>query len=326
MSVNLTNCADCTSQSYSSPPIFIPDIYFPLPNITTLHLLKLSTTHATALQTATATAMKPFDFLTSCTSCLPPLTITRQHKPHTEKPHHENSNTNPATSTITMASSKIIPFQIPHGFLEPHETRPIYQLPLLPDMRSARTLGGILRLDRKRKEREKRAIIAIASGQVSNFYSWGGSWRDGGGTFGLAAVGEKIISQVLEEILEERGQELSSVEKETIKETFLTVNQTHYFAVIYHMEQHIHHYGQWATVTPRDLADVFRGYIGGLSSAKEIGVDGIFRWLHKLLDDIVTKEIKYRVWKGKCDKVVNRRGVPGTVVRKGKGKQKENVK
>ncbi|KAK6336274.1 hypothetical protein TWF696_001836 [Orbilia brochopaga] len=271
--------------------------------------------------------MKPTALLSSCT-CLPSLITKRRHKPSTATPSTTEKPT--ANPTITMSTSNVVAFAIPVGHLEPAESRPMYHLPPLPNLRSGKTMRNILRIDKRRKEREKRAAVANAgAGHANSGFMNTGGWRDNGGSFGLAAVGERVIEEAVGEILEESaGQKLSFDEKETIKQSFLTENQAQYLAMCYRMEQHIHHYGDWATISTQDLADVFRGYIGALAAENELGVAGVSRWLHKLLEPIIVEQVEYRIWKGECERVVERRGAPAGVTNmtstwKGKGKENE---
>ncbi|KAK6504269.1 hypothetical protein TWF506_002471 [Arthrobotrys conoides] len=208
---------------------------------------------------------------------------------------------NPSNDKATMNSNNIVPLDVPVGHLEPFETRPVVKLPALPDIKNRKILREILKVDKKMREK--------AEGHSPN--KNGAFGESSGSRFKKAfskskaeepsyiRTGIMIMDEVLEDIISSKGTDLEYNIQEEIKQSFLTDNQAHYFAICYRMEQHIHHYGDWGAVTTKELADVFRGYIGALSSESEIGLKGAHVWLHKLLDKVVINEIEYASWTGK---------------------------
>ncbi|KAF3919644.1 hypothetical protein ABW20_dc0105008 [Dactylellina cionopaga] len=198
-----------------------------------------------------------------------------------------------------MSSSNIIPFQVPTGHLEPNDPRPLYTIPPLPDIKNSRAMRAALKIRKKKRER------SISPETDSNGDTGGNGEgvattilaNSNEGRRSFAIRGEIVIAEVIEDILISRGNDLTAEDREVIKESFTTDNQAHYFAICYKMEQHVHHYGDWGTITTRDLAEVFRGYIGVLSAENELGLRGVWRFLHKLLDAVVLNEIGYAEWK-----------------------------
>ncbi|RVD82591.1 uncharacterized protein DFL_007013 [Arthrobotrys flagrans] len=191
---------------------------------------------------------------------------------------------NRSNDRATMNSNNIVPLDVPIGHLEPFETRPVVKLPAFPDIKNRKVLREVLKVDKKMRENTE--------GQFQN-------------TSGAATAGESSGSRFKKVFSKSKGEEPSyartgvMIMDEQIKQSFLTDNQAHYFAICYRMEQHIHHYGDWGVVTTKELADVFRGYIGALSSESEIGLKGAHDWLHKLLGKAVINEIEYASWTAK---------------------------
>ncbi|KAK6532858.1 hypothetical protein TWF281_007031 [Arthrobotrys megalospora] len=218
---------------------------------------------------------------------------------------------NPSNKKATMNSNNIIPLEVPVGHLEPFETRPVVKLPALPDIKNRKVLREVLKIDKKMREK--------GEGNSQNNNS-GGVGETSGSRFKKAfskskgdepsyvSTGVMIMGDVLEDIIASKGTEVDIETQTKIKQSFLTDNQAHYFAICYRMEQHIHHYGDWGTITTKELADVFRGYIGALSSENEIGLKGVHVWLHKLVEKAVVNEIEYAAWLGK-----HTRNATGTV-------------
>ncbi|KAF3288540.1 hypothetical protein TWF970_005604 [Orbilia oligospora] len=205
---------------------------------------------------------------------------------------------NPNNDGATMNSNNIVPLDVPIGHLEPFETRPVVKLPALPDIKNRKVLREILKVDKKMRDK--------VEGHSPN---QNGVFNDSSGSRFMKAflkskleepsyarTGVIIMDEVLEDIIGSKGADLEYNLQEQIKQSFLTDNQAHYFAICYRMEQHIHHYGDWGAVTTKELADVFRGYIGALSSENEIGLKGVHIWLHKLLGKAVINEIEYASW------------------------------
>ncbi|KAK6505661.1 hypothetical protein TWF481_007552 [Arthrobotrys musiformis] len=210
---------------------------------------------------------------------------------------------NPTNNKATMNSTNIVPLDVPIGHLEPFETRPVVKLPVLPDIRNRKVLREILKVDKRMRDKSEShsqaANGATAVGETSGSRFKKAFSKSKGEEPSYIRMGVAIMDEVLEDIICSKGMDLEYNVQEQIKQSFLTDNQAHYFAICYRMEQHIHHYGDWGAVTTKELADVFRGYIGALSSESEIGLKVAHAWLHKLLGKAVINEIEYASWTGK---------------------------
>ncbi|KAK6335937.1 hypothetical protein TWF730_003313 [Orbilia blumenaviensis] len=205
---------------------------------------------------------------------------------------------NPINTKATMNASNIIPLEIPIGHLEPFETRPVVKLPVLPDIKNKKVLKEILKVDKKMRDKvegsSQNGTSPVGESTGSRFKK--AFSKPKGDEPSYARTGIIIIGEVVGDIIGSKGASLDQDKQEEIKQSFLTDNQAHYLAICYRMEQHIHSYGDWGEITTRELADVFRGYIGALSSENEIGLKGIHVWLHKLLEKAVLNEIEYAEW------------------------------
>ncbi|TGJ66996.1 hypothetical protein EYR41_008580 [Orbilia oligospora] len=182
---------------------------------------------------------------------------------------------NPNNDGATMNSNNIVPLDVPIGHLEPFETRPVVKLPALPDIKNRKVLREILKVDKKMRDKieghspNQNAVFSDSSG--SRFMK--AFLKSKVEEPSYARTGVIIMDEVLEDIISSKGADLE-----------------------YNLQEHIHHYGDWGAVTTKELADVFRGYIGALSSENEIGLKGVHIWLHKLLGKAVINEIEYASW------------------------------
>ncbi|EWC46030.1 hypothetical protein DRE_04823 [Drechslerella stenobrocha 248] len=275
---------------------------------------------------ALTTAMKPA--ATPSCACLPSLSCfgVRPHRKariarSRSKKYKKKLLKDTTNPGITMSATNIIPFTIPVGHLESTEPRPMYQLPPLPDILNKKTMRAVLRIDKK-----KRKSANSGAGEKARA-SKTGTGNDVAVDVGSgdARAGEKLIEGVVDDILAVKGKDLYSEEREAIRQSFLTDDQAHYLAMCYHMELHIHHYGNWAGISTRDMAEVFRRYIGALGASNEMGVQGVQTWLHKLLDGPVAREVEYKVWKGPFEKRNAERGVTGGGINTGRENERVGV-
>ncbi|KAF3940913.1 hypothetical protein ABW19_dt0202077 [Dactylella cylindrospora] len=193
-----------------------------------------------------------------------------------------------------MYKDKLIPLIARHGHLEPYEARPVYEIPQLPELMNKKVLRSILRINKRMSVKEL-ADFFMCGADTANEGSDGE--KDGSKVVKdsekHARAGETLIAHVVEEMVQARGKYLSAERRDKIRQKVNSDDQGHYIAMIYRMEQHIHHYGSWEKVTTRDLAEVFRGYVGALSSDSEMGKEKVLNWLRRLLHKAIYDEFEY---------------------------------
>ncbi|EPS38598.1 hypothetical protein H072_7656 [Dactylellina haptotyla CBS 200.50] len=217
----------------------------------------------------------------------------------------------PHNPNITMTPANIIAFQVPAGHLEPDQERQLIKLPTIPTINDKRLLRKILKIKRKNKNKKTKEngnspIRANSSGESSTEENEKQHSPPTGPPTGdttqhpdnpFARAGEIIIWEVVMSILNSRGNKLSPSDRERFENILTSDNQAHYFTLCYRMEQHIHGYKDWGTLSTRNLAEVFRGYIGALSLESEVGPKAAWSFVHQLFQEVSQDEIEYAEWR-----------------------------
>ncbi|KAF3928086.1 hypothetical protein AA313_de0202869 [Arthrobotrys entomopaga] len=203
----------------------------------------------------------------------------------------------PQNLRITMTPSNIIPFQLSVGHLEPQEERPFLSLPQIPQIQDHRSLKAVLKIYKTKPERSTASLSRAVEYIDEDEHNDTLPPHHRGMKTGWARAGNLVIGDVVDHIISNHGAAISASQRERIKTTITSDNQAHYFAMLYHMEQHIHGQKEWALLTTKDLADVFRAYIGVLTTNNEVGYHATWAWLEKLLHKLVTEELSYTEWR-----------------------------
>ncbi|KAK6540898.1 hypothetical protein TWF694_008282 [Orbilia ellipsospora] len=205
----------------------------------------------------------------------------------------------PQNLCITMTPSNIIPFQVSVGHLEPHEDRPLVSLPQLPQIQDPRSLRAVLKIYKAKPERSTASLSRAAEFSDEDEHNDTLPPHHRGMKTGWARAGHLVIGDVVDHILSNSEAAVSAIQRDRIKATITSDNQAHYFAMLYHMEQHIHGQKEWALLTTKDLGDVFRAYIGVLTTNNEVGYHTTWAWLENLLYKLVTEELSYTEWRAR---------------------------